>query len=312
MMSESAVPESEFGPPAPRSRGRPAKGHGGGRVPNPKKQRIITLSTRDPTFRGRMCSYCASIGMSMSAWACHVLDREIKARNPGFDSEGSGPTGPVPEAKPCRSRKVASEIASSEAQIDKLLDEQAVRLLQKNQNLLESLDPAKQADFILRRAPKPVNQDSDLVSSALSLRVSLEHLPEVPDLDLELRLAKARVSELVARVRMQEARCRLLESDVRESGSELPKFGLAVFKAAKEHALTLDALGFERALNGLSYGYAKSRGLDDHERYSASSFESFPDGLVEGVLDRPHPTNVFATASLSESGSESEDPEEDE
>ncbi len=117
-----------------------------------------------------------------------------------------------------------------------LLDGVIIKALERNpKELADNLDPKMVLDFAQRRVGKMSQVDEDAQKSALSLRDSLAHLPEVRDLDHELRVKERTVRVLRAERDTLQYQLRLLKGISKYFKNELDFPGLrALWKEQME------------------------------------------------------------------------------
>lgn len=126
----------------------------------------------------------ARTGVSKSAWAEQALRAALLGQDVKVRGDKVGTSGQT------------AKQAEVSAQISNTLDRKLMEMVERKPELLNSLDDKTIAQLLVARAPKPRDGDIELELSYLSLTESLSRLPEVGDLEKDLRRAKLKIEAM--------------------------------------------------------------------------------------------------------------------
>lgn len=207
----------------------------------------VTITFATLELRRAAAEHARVKGVTLSMYVSNIVRREINSMraeaNPIEDKAKAAILDAIADKSPAE----LDAMAKRDLQMDKMLDKQLIEIMSKRPEVIDNLDPKVLADLIVRRAPKPINQDEELQVSFLSLKKSLAHLPELPDLDEELRKAQYVVETLQKEVEIEKQSLAAL-TDVLDA--HWPGFWKTfkalldyVWTAAGEHALLCKVRG---------------------------------------------------------------------
>ncbi len=205
----------------------------------------ITFSTME--LRRAASEHARIRGVTLSMYVSNIVRNEINSMRAEANPIEEKAKDAIREAIADKSPAELDAMAKRDSQMDKMLDKQLVEIMTKRPEVIDNLDPKVLADLIVRRAPKPVNQDEELQASFLTLRKSLAHLPDVADLDEELRKAQYVVETLQKELEIEKQSLLALTAVLDNHWPAFWKTFKAlldyVWNAACEHALLCKARG---------------------------------------------------------------------
>jgi len=143
-------------------------------------------------------------------------------------------------------KKAGARASADGVTLDRLLDKALKEAFEDDPEVIKALDNKTLANLIAARAPKPKQENEELEASYLSLTNALKGLPDVEDIDAELRRTKMRLERALIERREAMFKTQMAERKLPKSDREEYEKAVKEFKAeVREYLLDQRARGLD-------------------------------------------------------------------